>query len=194
MDQTKQDITLTEFISLEPVKDKYVRVLLNRVESLRDKHNRCGDKPLAENIIKRVTMKCLPQSVVKPIAIALGEAQTFRQLRRFVIRQMHIAVIGMMDGHAQQPIYSAQDEKNLTEESKTQATDEKTRPEAEDNGESNAATKGKSKGKGKGYGACWHCGEWGHPRRECPELNGQKGIVNALMQGFEFIDPRWLLW
>ena len=40
-------------------------------------------------------------------------------------------------------------------------------------GDVNAATKGAGKGKkgGKGYGECWHCGEWGHPRRECPHLN-----------------------
>ena len=34
----------------------------------------------------------------------------------------------------------------------------------------NAATKGGKKGDigRKGYGQCWECGEWGHPRRECP--------------------------
>ena len=48
---------------------------------------------------------------------------------------------------------------------------------------------GKSKGKGKdgkdkskGYGKCWHCGEWGHPRIECPgylKLQS-RGDVSAL--------------
>ena len=39
----------------------------------------------------------------------------------------------------------------------------------------------KDKGKGKGYGQCWHCGEYGHPRRECPEwLKLQGGSVAAL--------------
>ena len=38
----------------------------------------------------------------------------------------------------------------------------------------------KGKGKGNGYGECWHCGQWGHPRRECPELFKEKGIVAAL--------------
>ena len=43
------------------------------------------------------------------------------------------------------------------------------------------AVKGGKKGKSKGYGACWHCGEWGHPRRGCPQLRGaQKGTVNAV--------------
>ena len=54
----------------------------------------------------------------------------------------------------------------------------------------NAATKGKGKGKKgegkKGYGECWHCGEWGHPRRECPKLLAQqnsKGAIDALRVG-----------
>ena len=37
----------------------------------------------------------------------------------------------------------------------------------------------KGKGKGKGYGECWHCGQWGHPRRDCPELLKEKRIVAA---------------
>ena len=49
----------------------------------------------------------------------------------------------------------------------------------------NAATTGAGKGKkgGNGYGECWHCGEWGHPRRECSHFNGPskgKGSLGAL--------------
>ena len=43
---------------------------------------------------------------------------------------------------------------------------------------------GKSNGKGKAYGKRWHRGEWGHPRRECPEWlelqNGGSANVAAL--------------
>ena len=41
------------------------------------------------------------------------------------------------------------------------------------NGDVNPSSKGSGKGKkgSNGYGECWHCGEWGHPRRECPHLN-----------------------
>ena len=42
----------------------------------------------------------------------------------------------------------------------------------------------KGNGKGKGYGQCWHCGQMGHPRRECPEwLKLQGGNVAALKGG-----------
>ena len=54
-------------------------------------------------------MKCLPSSVVKPIAVALHDAKTFRQVRRLVVRQMHNVIIGMMEGDHAQPLYSAQD-------------------------------------------------------------------------------------
>ena len=42
-----------------------------------------------------------------------------------------------------------------------------------------------SKGGKKGYGERWRCGEWGHPRRECPKFNGGKGggSVGALKGG-----------
>ena len=47
-----------------------------------------------------------------------------------------------------------------------------------------AATKGskgngKGSGKSKGHGECWHCREWGHPRRESPQFQG-KGSISAL--------------
>ena len=38
-------------------------------------------------------------------------------------------------------------------------------------------------GEGKGYGECWHCGEWGHPRRECPKCLESKGSPGALKGG-----------
>ena len=41
----------------------------------------------------------------------------------------------------------------------------------------------KGKGKGKGYGECWHCGQWGHPRRECPELLKQQAGTVAALKG-----------
>lgn len=37
-----------------------------------------------------------------------------------------------------------------------------------------------------GYGECWHCGEWGRPRRGCPHLNDPakgKGSFDALKGG-----------
>ena len=38
-----------------------------------------------------------------------------------------------------------------------------------------AATKGgKAKG-GTGYGQCWECGEYGHPRKECPKFSERMG-------------------
>ena len=42
---------------------------------------------------------------------------------------------------------------------------------SDENNQFGAVGKGKGKGgeRGKGYGKCWHCGEWGHPRRECLE-------------------------
>ena len=110
MDQTKQDITFIEFASMEAVKEKDLRVPLDRLEELRDKRDRCGERPLAENIVKRVVAKCLPSTSIKPIAVALDDAKTFRQIRRLVVKQMYNVVIGMMDGDVAQPLYATMQE------------------------------------------------------------------------------------
>ena len=56
--------------------------------------------------------------------------------------------------------------------------------ESDSDGKLGAAGKcrGKDAGKVKGYGKCWHCGEWGHPRRECLEYQKlqNKGDVGAV--------------
>ena len=96
---------------MEPVKEKDVKAFLDRLEEFTDKHSRCGQKPLAENIIKRVAMKCLPQTIIIHIAIAPDDAKTLRQVRRLVVNQMHNVQIGMVDGDASQPLYNMQDEK-----------------------------------------------------------------------------------
>ena len=49
---------------------------------------------------------------LKPIALALDDAQNFRQLRRLVTRQMYNVVIGMVDGDLSQQLYSMQDDKD----------------------------------------------------------------------------------
>ena len=86
---------------------------------------------------------------------------------------------------------------HLTEESKEETSQTKQDDKQDSNSQEQAqdtwnsaygdgsgdvnAVKGGKKGQGKGYGACWHCGEWGHPRRECPQLTGANtAFVNAL--------------
>ena len=69
-------------------------------------------------------MKCLPSSVVKPIAIALDGAVNFRQVRRLVVRQMHNVVTGMMEGDATQPLYAATEDKIDTRITKEEEEEE----------------------------------------------------------------------
>ena len=77
-------------------------------------------------------------------------------------------------------------ETNEKHQEKTKETELGTGAGKED--ELYATSKGKGKGKisSKGYGECWHCGERGHPRRECPHLNDPAkatGSIGALKGG-----------
>ena len=81
--------------------------------------------------------------------------------------------------------------KQQTEQHKTDPNHNPIKPHDNTGGNADGdidAVKGgkKGNGKGKGYGQCWHCGQFGHPRRECPDwlkLQGESGNVAAL-KGF----------
>ena len=61
-------------------------------------------------------MKCLPSIIIKPLAIALDDAATFRQVRRLVVKQMHNVVIGMMDGDKPEQLYIIQNQETNNEQ------------------------------------------------------------------------------
>ena len=150
---------------------------------------------MGNNIVKRVMMKCLPKDVVKPLALHLDTADTFQQIRKLVMRQMHDEMTGMLEGDHTQPLYHVKPDTNneqTDEESSLQPdldTAESNWAKAEQEywaaalaqkGKGGKGAKGKgSKLKGKGYGECWNCGQQGHPARECPVAGKLHGGVGS---------------
>ena len=141
-----------------------------------------------EKWIKVAIMRNLPKHIIKDLAIQLKGAQTTGEVRHIINIYMHDYQTGMPRGQTGPMLCMAanetpEDNANI----KIQDKDKEPEPSTETNKEDelNAATKGKGKGKknAKGYGECWHCGEWGHPRRECPHSNDPakgQGSLSAL--------------
>ena len=69
-------------------------------------YNQCGGTPVAENIVKRAIVICIPREIIKPWAFHLEDAKTFQQIRKFTMRQMHDEFTGMSEGEFAQPLYS----------------------------------------------------------------------------------------
>ena len=133
----------------------------------------------------------LPQKVATDLAMELRKLNTVDAIRNVVNVYRHDRRTGMprgmsgpmlctTEGASEQDKQQEQQQTSLAntinqQHGKTQAQDPQQDLCA-------AAKGGKDKG-GKGYGKCWECGEWGHPRRECPEFfkrMGKGGDVAAL--------------
>ena len=127
-------------------------------------------------------MQNLPDRLITNLAIQLKNADFVEEMQSIIIVYFHDHRIGFPRGQggpliclaAEEPqtyaaVAAAQPPEQATTANKTLADND---PKQED-GELDAVKGGKqSDGKGKGYGQCWHCGQMGHPRRECPEWLG----------------------
>ena len=136
---------------------------------------------------------------MKPLALHLESAETFQQVRKLIMRQMHDELTGMLEGENTQPFYSIgqdspkKEDENDEEQTKTEEDGQKLEQEylaaLSQKGKTSKGGKGKtSKGKGNGYGECWNCGQQGHPPRECPvpgKLHGGVGVQPGATAAFK---------
>ena len=190
-----QQLLIQELYALTPITESTIDSLFNKVERITELYTRHGaeDEQISDKWIKAAVMRNLQKQIIKDLAIQLKDARTTGQVRHIVNIYMHDCQIGMPRGQTG-PMLCVASQEDLEN---TKDEDGKTQDRAEDrefgkaitkDTELYAATKGKGKGKkgAKGYGECWHCGEWGHPRRECPHLNDlgkAKGSFDALKGG-----------
>ena len=139
---------------------------------------------------KVAVLSNLLHSISKEFAMQRKGVKTFNEVMNVVNIYFHDHQIGMLRGQTgpmlclivgeQQDGDTAASNQDNSSTDKDGSTDKETDCQAED--DLHAAYKGTGKVKtgSKGYGECWHCGEWGHPRRECPHLNGPKKVEGAI--------------
>lgn len=145
--------------------------------------------PSQDKFVKFVILQILPDKIVTQLPLQLKSAQVAEAMRSIIDVYLHDHKTGLARGQRGPMLRLAGEE----EETKTYATvaaaatshkdKDKEDTEEGDNGGDLGALKGnkKGKGKGKGYGQCWHCGQFGHPRRECLDyIQFQGGSVAAL--------------
>ena len=142
--------------------------------------------------MKSVVLRNLLKDWVKNLAFELKKADIIEDIQSLITIYLHDPITGFARGGQPGPLIclASQDSNDQFAETNVSAPDRAEAQHADK--QSNAAAqpkqdtdliviKGskKDKGKGKGYGECRHCGQWGHPRRECPEFLKEKGVVAA---------------
>lgn len=191
-----QQILIHKLYSLSPVSENNIDGLFNQVERILELYTKYGraDDPIFEHWIKATVMRNLPKQLTKEFAMQLRNVKTVDEVRNIVNIYLHDHQTGMPRGQTGPMLCMAENgqadiaDKPTGENNTKELTKEDVKDKDnhwDEGGDVNVASKGNGKGKkgSKGYGECWHCGEWGHPRRECPHLNDPskaKGSLGAL--------------
>ena len=183
-----QNLLMEELMTLKPVGEQDVDTLFSEIERLTEWYIKTDAKGEAMNAkwVRTARIKNLPKSVTQNLAVQLRQAQTVDVVYNLVNIYLHDHSTGLPKGQASAKLYLAdagdKDGESDKVPDKEQTDGRKMTDQWQDpeNADVNVVKGDKKGGKGKGYGACWHCGVWGHPRRECLELVGKgKGDVNA---------------
>ena len=203
-----QQILIQELYALQPVTENNIDTLLNQVERVIELYTRAGkaDDAISDKWIKVAVLRNLPKQVTKDHALQLKDAQYVDDVRNIVNIYLHDHQMGMPRGQSGPMLCATTNDQedtegNTSERGQDNSSANTNKVQSNGNGtekdentnwhgsnDLNATTKGsgKNKKRGKGYGGFWHCGEWGHPRRECLHLNDfakGKGTVAALKGG-----------
>ena len=191
---------MQELYSLKPVPEGEIDSIFNEVERITDLYLKASvrEDPMLEEWIMAAILRNLPKQITKDLALELKKATSIDDIHNSINIYMHDHQTGMPRNMPGPMLYLTEPQtQDTAKESGTQSKadnkdDCKSKTEealdANQDWDLYAATKGnkgngKGSGKGKGYGECWHCGEWGHQRRECPHLQGKdaaKGSISAL--------------
>ena len=188
-----QDILIRELYELKPVNESEIDSLFDEVARIKDLYIKAGPSDdLSERWIKSAVLRNLPKELVKNLAFELKKVNTIDEIQSIITIYLHDPMTGLARGQPGPLIcLASQDDNNNTgctheaapekAEARHSTHDTHTPTQPKPDTDLNAV-KGdkKDKSKGKGYGECWHCGQWGHPRRECPQLLKEKGDLAAL--------------
>ena len=154
------------------------------------------------NIWVRATLvKNLPKTITQHLAVQPSHIEIIDASYNLVVMHLHDHSAGLPRDRALARLHLAEGadkQKDDQERPKTEVNKQETQDKDPWNNGTrgdqrclNAMSTCDEKGTGKCYGACWHCGGWGHHRRECIELMGTRlGTVNEL-NGERSGDEQW---
>ena len=127
-------------------------------------------------------------TITQQLAVQVRQAQIIYSIYNLLMIYLHDHNTGLARGQILARFYLTEDARGDKEAADQTRPDDKregikqdqpqeswTNAHENDNGDL-SAVKGRVIGKRKGYGACWHCGERGRPRRECHQLAGN--VIN----------------
>ena len=201
-----QNIFIRQLMSLKPVNEGDVDGLFDEVERIRELYIKVGsdEEPMCERWLK-AAVKNLPDKMVQGNAVALEEAENSEEIQQIVNTYLYDYKIGLLRSQNSSILFltEAEEQEDTRSSSvginslgkgsadKKHGTEDKIKDQHKEENignemDLNAACKGKGKGKGQGksgYGQWWHCGKYGHPRRECPELVGNNTNLVAALKG-----------
>ena len=193
-----QGILIRQLMSIKPVAESEVDGLFDEVERIRELYIKAGsaEEPMCERWVKAAIMQNLPDGIIKNNATALKDAANTEEIQHIVNTYMYDYRTGLPRGQTNATLFLAEngdadaraDEDTNKQDVVQKEVDSTTKAEdkSEEDKGVNGTFKGKGKGKGNGksgYGQCWHCGKYGHPRRECPDLAGSEANTLAALKG-----------
>ena len=196
---------IQEFYNLKPINESEIDKLFNEVQRISELYVRSGSEIISEKWLVAAVKRILFTKIAMDLALELRKLSTFDEIQSAINMYRHDHNTGLLRGMS--GFMLAMIETSPDHNGNTTPTAITTHPHAgfgtqtnenkrfdTTNGEPNknsedlcAATKGgKAKG-GTGYGQCWECGEYGHPRKECPKfierMGGGKGGDVAALKG-----------
>ena len=198
LSQDLQQILIQELYDLKLVGENEVDKLFNDIQRISELYVRAGDENIPEQWLVAAVKRNLPIKMATELSMELRKLQTVDEIHNAINIYRHDhrtglprGVPGTMLAMIEKPPEAAAT--TLTPKEDESATNITSRPnkepptdkEQEDRYAATRGGKGNGKG-GKGYGQCWECGEWGHPRRECPKFVARmegKGSDLAALKG-----------
>ena len=181
-------------MALKPVSEADVDTLFAEIERIIQQYMRVGEaEPMQDRWVKAAVMQNLPSQLVTNLSIPFKAATTVEDMHTIINVYLHDHKTGLHKGQQgpmlclaelnQERTYAAVAATNITNKDGKEKDSDKTEPHKADGDLDAIKGNKKDKGKGKGYGQCWHCGEMGHPRRECPEWLKLQGGNVAVLKG-----------
>ena len=199
------NILIQELMGLKRIVENDIDQVFADIERIRDLYAKAGtdDNDISDKWIRAAVLRNLPDSIFKLHAMELKKADNIEEMHSIINAYQFDHSTGLPRGQYGPGLYSTETDTGKEEEEslgirtvggETEHTSNNEKititTTTEDgtigttiggnDGEMNTVPRGGNKPKGgkggkKGYGECWHCGEWGHPRRECPKLLAGKG-------------------